>query len=80
MLRKERVVESLRLSHETAPGPDGMPYKAYKKLDSYGVQYLYDSAEDLQDHQKSSAERSCFNHAILCCLPKAASRVDSNMG
>ena len=73
-LEREHVLESMRRSHETAPGPDGIPYSAYKKLGNYAVEYLFDAAEDLQEADQSPSP--CFNHAILCCLPKTAARTD----
>ena len=75
-ITKEHVLESVRRSHETSPGPDGIPYKAFKKLGLYAVEYLFDAAEDLQEDDVNTAEIASFNHAILCCLPKVASKVD----
>ena len=79
-LTREHIVESIRRSHETSPGPDGIPYKAYKKLGSYGVGFLLDVAEDLQEPHAGSAKLASFNHAILCCLPKTTSWTDPVLG
>ena len=48
-LTHEHIRESLKRCHETAPGPDGIPYKAYKKLGNYASSFLFDVAEDLQE-------------------------------
>ncbi len=74
------VQDSLRRSHETTPGPDGVPYGAYKVLGDYAVSFLYDVAEDMQEYGAENKVPANFNHAILCCLPKTASRTDAVHG
>lgn len=79
-LTREHVAESRRRSHETSPGPDGIPYMAYRKLGSYAVACLHSSAEDLQETDCLHDLPSTFNHAILRCLPKSPSRTDGLHG
>ena len=80
LLTRDHVLESIGRSHETTPGPDGIPYKAFKKLGKYASEYLFDAAEDLQETQSCPDQLSSFNHASLCCLPKSASHIDPVLG
>ena len=79
-LTVDNVLEALHRCHETAPGPDGIPYGAFKKLGKYAASFLFDAAEDLQDPDMQAAVPPDFNYAFLCCLPKVASRTDATHG
>ena len=63
------VQKAIEVSHSTAPGLDGIPYKAYKKLGKHAATFLFDVAEDLQEDGVQGIPTEAFNHAILCCLP-----------
>ena len=76
ILTNDHILEAVRRSHETAPGPDGIPYRAYKKLGNYAAQFLLDAAEDLQDIDACPSDLASFNHALPRCLPKSPSRND----
>ena len=79
-IQQEHIMQAIKASHETAPGPDGIPYKAFKKLGAYAASFLHDVAEDLQEPGAAGTPAASFNYAILCCLPKKASRVDEKYG
>ena len=52
---------SIRRAHETTPGPDGIPYCAYKCLGSYASSFLHDVAEDMQDKHELPSMPAGFN-------------------
>ena len=80
LLRAHHVKTALSQAKESAPGPDGIPYKAYKLLGSYAASYLLDASEDLMESGPIGEPAPDFNHAYLSCLPKKASRMDAVHG
>ena len=80
VLTSAHVQDSLRRSHETTPGPDWVPHGAYKVLGDYAASFLYDVAEDMQEYGAENKVPANFNHAILCCLQKTASRTGAVHG
>ena len=62
--------------HESSAGPDGIPSSMYAQLTSIApgiflrvVQAMLDGTAELEE---------TFNHAFLCCIPKAADEHSSN--
>ena len=73
-LKHEHVRKAIQESHDSSPGPDGISYKAWRKIISLAVPVLHNVAVALQD--PSTVIPQDFNNAFLCCLPKKASGVD----
>jgi hypothetical protein len=69
-LTREHASASLKRSHEISP--DGIPYKAYKKLGRYAIGFLFDVAEDLQENGAGVGDApSSFNHAFIMLLTES---------
>ena len=68
------------MAHESAPGPDGIPYKAWKMLGTLGVDVLFETACFLQRSDSLQFLMADFNKAFLCCLPKKPSGTDELLG
>ena len=90
-IRRKAVVNAVKYSKESAPGPDGIPTAAYKRLGRFAVDILHAALERLCKpegiHELTTAyqDRSwlgChdFNLSLLCCLPKKVSGTDPLMG
>jgi len=79
-LERSHVRESVENCRDSSPGPDGVPYRAWKKLGDLGVDALYEAAVALQDPASLETLPEDFNQTFLCCLPKKASGVDSTLG
>ena len=77
---KKDIAKAVRLSGHSAPGPDGLPYEAWKRMKDYGVETLWAAMQDLSKEQSGDLleeayrdEADCnFNLGLLCCLPKKA--------
>ena len=72
---------AIRHSGNSAPGPDGIPFKAWRALGPLGVSILFEVAKCLEtdDAQEyltkayngtDASKDHRFNHSILVCLPK----------
>ena len=77
ILSKEHVEKAIKFAHETAPGIDGIPYKAFKKFPG-SAEILYRAATHLLDERCSPPIG--FNFAVLCCLPKKPVKCDPDHG
>ena len=73
------------------PGPDRVPYRAWRRLGDVGIDALHDVACALMSPQGPSLLREAyvdtsgpgthdFNLGILCCLPKKPTGVDDEVG
>ena len=80
-VRREDVEGAVKQAGNTMPGPDRIPYKAWRILGDIGVDILFQAAEALQADNASellcqardlndSEDDHDFNLGILCCLPK----------
>ena len=69
-LRLSHVVEAIRTSGDSSPGPDGIPYRAWRKLEDFVAPILYDAALSMQESSTIDELPPGFNHSHLCCLPK----------
>ena len=89
-IRRHDVAKAVRLSGDSAPGPDGIPYKAWRSVGKLGVDVLWDVIHALASDEGSAllaeaysdllpAEHS-YNLGLLCCLPKKVSGVDTEHG
>ena len=82
-IQREDVVEAISLSGSSSPGPDGIPYLAWKCLGSLGVDTLWNAlrallstdgaAQLLHAYSDRCLNGHDFNLGILVCLPKKAS-------
>ena len=80
LLDKKHVAQAIKIAKESSPGPDGIPYKAWKKLGDLGVDVLYAAACFMQRSDAVQYLPEDFNHAFLCCLPKKVSGQDAVHG
>jgi len=83
---RKHIAKAIRMSGNSPPGPDKIPYKAWKALGELGVTILHDMAWEMQkdnsveliitayDHPDHTGSHD-FNTGLLCCLPKKATGV-----
>jgi hypothetical protein len=66
---------ALKESNNSAPGPDGVPYRAWRILDEVAVIALREVVTSIVYDGRALQERdgSWFNESLLCCLPKSTS-------
>lgn len=88
---EEDIAQALELSGNTAPGPDGIPYKAWRALGNLGVDVLHGAAQALaqttaQDtlkaayHDEGDDYQHLYNFSTLICLPKKVAGEDQQAG
>jgi len=78
VLKHSHVREAILEAKESAPGPDGIPYKVWKRLVTLAVPIIHNVAVAMQD-PRTVVPRD-FNKAFLCCLPKKPSGSDPVLG
>ena len=67
----------MRIAGNSRPGPDGIPFKAWRRLGPLGVEILFQAGRRLEEGlDPGNPVHNRFNEALLCCLPKATSRRD----
>ena len=90
-VQREDIREAVKLSSNTMPGPDGIPYKAWRVLGELGVDILHGAAaalegpswkEQLNDgfHDEAPSGTHTFNLGTLVCLPKKAAGENEEVG
>ena len=78
-LKHEHVAQAIDGARDSSsPGPDGIPFSAWKKLKGVAVQTLLKAAKFLGTDDSLKYLASDFNHAFLTCLPKKASGYDDD--
>jgi len=77
-LKQAHVRQAIEESRESSPGPDGIPYRAWKKIMSIAVPVLHNVAVAMQD--PATLLPRDFNTAFLCCLPRKPSGHDATHG
>lgn len=78
-LRRRDVARAVKLSGRSSPGPDGIPYAAWRSLGPNGVDALWSALRELgQENGIEQLEAAyhdsagCdFNMGLLACIPKA---------
>ena len=77
-IRRKDLVRAIATSKNSAPGPDGLPYKVWRELGGLGVDILWDAMQELHElnaiatlHEAIGEDHS-FNAGIMACLPKTA--------
>ena len=86
-VEREDVEKAIKASSDTMPGPDGIPYAAWRALGPLGIDILFDAAEVLATpdgpqrmQDAADGENHEFNLGILCCLPKKVTGTDATAG
>ena len=82
-LRRRDVKRAVNLSGSSSPGPDGLPYLAWRQLGTYGVDVLWGALKELESEQGTEHletayvdEPACqFNLGLLACIPKVTGQV-----
>ena len=79
-LRRSDVRKAVSLTSSSSPGPDGIPYSAWKRLGPLAVDVLFSAAEELStEHGRDSlltafpADENgdtSFNEAVMVFIPK----------
>ena len=86
----EHVVRAIKLAPKTAPGPDGIPYLAWKRLGDFGADILFHAVGRLGEHDAHSAlcgmagasgeDDHDFNLGNMVFLPKKPAGTDPVLG
>ena len=79
-VRKKDVARAVRCAGNSMPGPDRIPYLAWRKLGRLGIDVLFDAAAAMakpdfparirEAYRLSEGEDHPFNLGILVCIPK----------
>ena len=77
IITQQHIEDAIRYSNNSAPGPDGMPYLAWRCAGRLAVVVLHAAASQMQDENFTLQELPRdFNASFLCCLPKKPSGHD----
>ena len=74
-LEKRHIAKAIQQSNTSAPGPDGIPYAAWRQLGDLAVDVLYEAFQDFSGDDfevKMTSEYPDFNESLLVFLPKKA--------
>lgn len=82
-IRRDDVDRAVKVSGSSSPGPDGIPYAAWRALGAYGVDTLWDALQELQRTDGTALleeayrdETGChFNLGLMACIPKVTTGV-----
>ena len=88
------LTKAIQCSNNSMYGPDGIPYRVWRKLGDFGISIIYDvavqiSALDFDDtkhrlrdelNSGDADSTATFNDGTLACLPKKPSGVDGEVG
>ena len=90
---REEIELAVKQSGDGMPGPDRIPYKAWRKLGTLAVDILHGAIEGLASDGANELLRQAyytgsgtdasghdFNLGILCCLPKKVTGIDEELG
>ena len=79
-IRRQDVEAAIARTSRSAPGPDGIPYSAWRALGPLGVEVLYDVAQELEGAEGRAAllgtfpldasGQTDFNAAVMIFIPK----------
>ncbi|CAK0822989.1 unnamed protein product [Prorocentrum cordatum] len=83
-IRRKDVENAIRHSGNSAPGPDGVPFRAWRALGPLGVSILFNVAQCFEQPQgrddlpgayfdETRGEPHNYNESILVCLAKKSS-------
>ena len=77
---EEHVAAAIKYSNNSAPGPDGIPYLAWRRASELALPVLLEAVEHLHDDRTKHSLPYLFNEAFLACLPKKPSGTDECHG
>lgn len=78
-LRTKDIAKALRIAGNSRPGPDGIPFQAWRALGPLGLHILWEAGRALEmGLHTGDPAHDLFNESLLCCLPKKASRTASD--
>ena len=84
---QKHVEESIKVSPNSAPGPDGIPFVAWRKLGPLALRILHSAISDLGCSDSTSRLQTFyfpdsgeFNMGLLVLLPKKPTGVDPLLG
>jgi len=72
-LARDHIKTALDRSNNSSPGPDGVPYLAWRRLASEAIEVLFEAAEYMFDPANADTFQSIyedFNASLLMYLPK----------
>ena len=75
-LSKKHINRAIRHSNNSAPGPDGIPFLAWRRAKDLSTQILYDAAQVMFSEtgpDATAADYGYLNNSLLLFLPKKAS-------
>ena len=76
-LRKKDVEKALKMAGDSRPGPDGIPFSAWRALGPLGITALWEAGEGMASGlNNEDSIHNKFNESLLCCLPKQPTRTD----
>ena len=76
---ESHVSDAIKYATHSAPGPDGIPYAAFKSTLELSTSILYNVGMAMLAGV-APPDHSNFNSALLVCLPKKPVRTDSVLG
>ena len=90
-IRRKDISRSIKMSGNSAPGPDGIPFLAWRVLGPVAIDLLWDVARLLEGQDASTKLQAAyydekkarphnFNLSTLVCLPKAPAGSDGDSG
>ena len=82
-IRRKDLECAIKYSGNSSPGPDGVPFKAWRTLGKLGVSILYGVANSLEQpdnmntlpeayHDETQSHSHHYNESTLVCLAKKA--------
>eukprot|EP00959_Pyramimonas_sp_CCMP1952_P238925 4992951-Pyramimonas_sp.AAC.1 len=80
-LKKAHFVKAILTSNNSAPGPDGIPFIAWRRCAKFSASILLDVARFLGEVGPEGVDAKLteeFNHSLLFFLPKKPSGTESN--
>ena len=73
-VRTRDIRKALKMAGNSRPGPDGIPFEAWRRLGAFGEHMLWEAGRYLETGLKEGQPgHDSFNESFLCCLPKTAS-------
>jgi hypothetical protein len=75
-VRRKDIARAIDNSSNTRPGPDGIPYRAWRALGPLSINVLFSAALRLEHPLNAeNPHHQVLNASILCCLPKVGGSV-----
>ena len=90
-VRKKDIEKAIQVAGNTSPGPDGIPFCAWKAMKGFGASVLLSVARLLESEDAAETMRQAYadecdgtghgyNLGTLVCLPKAPTGDDPELG